>query len=398
MQTGGIACNYFDRYIHIALRKGPISKRQMQMIASTCLLISAKFFDRKLPPLSELAIVHNHAVSVEQFMHQEMVILEALEWKLHVILPHALIEPLQVCLPDAPFDLAIDERITFFIDLSVYGACRTTRASAQRSARRTPRACLNNEGRAPSAGCDSAAPPFDGPAPLALAGYSLKRYTQAEILGGSILAAWKFSNESVACDYFLPAMADACATCEDSLQRCANELVEVYYLVCFPDAPKMIPQPIEPVQLVEFTDLFPGLPLLGACASVPPAVASVPLGRADSTATQLNTLGETEDVFQGLADARARHQRQPDGARRQPRLAVPNHRRDRRRAVVRPARERCLGSRLRGALRDADRYLHQGFSRGARSRKGCPPLSARSCCQAARRHRQATVRGAQAPT
>ena len=138
VQTGGIACNYFDRYIHIALRKGPISKRQMQMIASTCLLISAKFFDRKLPPLSELAIVHNHAVSVEQFMHQEMVILEALEWKLHVILPHALIEPLQVCLPDAPFDLAIDERITFFIDLSVYGACRTTRASAQRSARRTP--------------------------------------------------------------------------------------------------------------------------------------------------------------------------------------------------------------------------------------------------------------------
>jgi hypothetical protein len=97
-----------------------------------------------------------------------------------------------------------------------------------------------------------------GPAPLALAGYSLKRYTQAEILGGSMLAAWKFSNESVACDYFLPAMADACATCEDSLQHCANELVE-YYHVCFPDAAKMIPQPIEPgtegpVQLVAFTD------------------------------------------------------------------------------------------------------------------------------------------------
>ena len=123
-------------------------------------------------------------------------------------------------------------------------------------------------------------------------------------------------------------MADACATCEDSLQRCANELVEVYYLVCFPDAPKMIPQPIEPgsssepVQLVEFTDLFPGLPLLGACASVPPAVASVPLGRADSTATQLNTLGETEGVFQGLADARARatngNPMEPDDSRDSP--------------------------------------------------------------------------------
>ena len=148
-----------------------------------------------------------------------------------------------------------------------------------------------------------------GPAPLALAGYSLKRYTQAEILGGSMLAAWKFSNESVACDYFLPAMADACATCEDSLKHCANELVE-YYHVCFPDAAKMIPQPIEPgtegpVQLVEFTDLFPGLPLLGTCASLPPAAAPVPLDRADSTATLLSTLGEAEDVLQGPADARA---------------------------------------------------------------------------------------------
>jgi hypothetical protein len=138
VQTGGIACNYFDRYIHIALRKGPISKRQMQMIASTCLLIAAKFFDRKLPPLSELAIVHNHAVSVEQFMHQEMVILEALEWKLHVILPHALIEPLRACLPHAPADQAINDRMMFFIDLSVYGARRTVGARVPRPSLRAP--------------------------------------------------------------------------------------------------------------------------------------------------------------------------------------------------------------------------------------------------------------------
>lgn len=169
VQTGGIACNYFDRYIPIALRKGPISKRQMQMIASTCMLISAKFFDRKLPPISELVILHNHTVTPEQFMHQEMVILEALEWKLHVILPHALIEPLKTCLPDAPFDRRIDEHVTFFIDLSVYGACRAARVSAQRSAQHSPpRACLQNEGRAPSAGCDSTALPSSltiGPGP-----------------------------------------------------------------------------------------------------------------------------------------------------------------------------------------------------------------------------------------
>ena len=138
VQTGGIACNYFDRYIPIALRKGPISKRQMQMIASTCMLISAKFFDRKLPPISELVILHNHTVTPEQFMHQEMVILEALEWKLHVILPHALIEPLRACLPYAPADQAINDRMMFFIDLSVYGTRRTVGARAPRPSLSAP--------------------------------------------------------------------------------------------------------------------------------------------------------------------------------------------------------------------------------------------------------------------
>ena len=37
----------------------PEGKRmRIQMIASTCLLIAAKFIDRKLPPLTELAKVH----------------------------------------------------------------------------------------------------------------------------------------------------------------------------------------------------------------------------------------------------------------------------------------------------------------------------------------------------
>ncbi|NDC10379.1 MAG: hypothetical protein EBZ75_13775, partial [Oxalobacteraceae bacterium] len=54
-----MACNYFDRYILEALRAGPVSHHQMQMIATTCVLISAKFIDRKLPPLSELVKVHN---------------------------------------------------------------------------------------------------------------------------------------------------------------------------------------------------------------------------------------------------------------------------------------------------------------------------------------------------
>jgi len=188
VQTGGIACNYFDRYISHELRKGVIGKRQMQVIASTCLLIAAKFFDRKLPPLSELVVVHNNTATSEQFSAQEGTILEALEWKLHVVLPHALIEPLRACLPGSPFDQAIDDRMMFFVDLSVYG-------------------------------------------------YKLLRFSSAEILGGSLLAAWKFSNEHAAVDYYLLALADACATTEERLKCCTNELVR-YYQVCFPDAAK----------------------------------------------------------------------------------------------------------------------------------------------------------------
>ena len=160
-----------------------------------------------------------------------------------------------------------------------------------------------------------------GPAPLALAGYSLKRYTQAEILGGSMLAAWKFSNESVACDHFLPAMADACATCEDSLQRCANELVR-YYQVCFLDAPKMIPQPIEPgtegpVQLVAFTDLFE--------VTHEPSAAPSKIKRNDSTDTQIGDMGgaSTDERVPAAVPAAEDHPIQPSDRRDAYPLPVP---------------------------------------------------------------------------
>ena len=69
------------------------------------------------------------------------------------------------------------------------------------------------------------------------AGYKLLRFTQAEICGGSLLAAWKFSSEHTAVSAYLPALADACATTDLSLKRCTNELVR-YYQVCFPEAAK----------------------------------------------------------------------------------------------------------------------------------------------------------------
>ena len=128
VQTAAIACNYFDRYIPMVLSDSDLGKDAMQVIASTCLLIAAKFFDRKLPPLSELVLVHSHAVTAADFAMRETDILVALGWQLHVILPHAFIQPLKECLLAAPFDSMVEERMQFFIDLSVYGMpCRCSR-------------------------------------------------------------------------------------------------------------------------------------------------------------------------------------------------------------------------------------------------------------------------------
>ena len=92
------------------------------MIASTCLLIAAKFSDRKLPPLSELEKVHHGQCRAEDFAALELRILDRLQWKLLVPLPHAFIDHLRELCVDAPFTSSIEDRMLFFIDFSVYGA------------------------------------------------------------------------------------------------------------------------------------------------------------------------------------------------------------------------------------------------------------------------------------
>ena len=139
VQTSSMACNYFDRYILEALRAGPVSHHQMQMIATTCVLISAKFIDRKLPPLSELVKVHNQTATAEQFAALERVIVVALEWNLHVLLPQSFLEPLRATLPGAPFSRLDEQRTQFFMVLSVYGTCSTGRHLQPR--RRPQRLC-----------------------------------------------------------------------------------------------------------------------------------------------------------------------------------------------------------------------------------------------------------------
>lgn len=78
-------------------------------------------------------------------------------------------------------------------------------------------------------------------APLRRAGYKLLRYSAAEVLGGALLAAWKFSGEHAAVEHYLPALTDACATTEERIKGCNTDLVGCYQ-ACFPDAARTCAQ------------------------------------------------------------------------------------------------------------------------------------------------------------
>ena len=83
-------------------------------------------------------------------------------------------------------------------------------------------------------------------------GYKLLVYTPAEVCGGALLAAWKFSQNDAAVEAHLAALAYNCWTERARLSACANDLVR-YYQACFPDAVKsydpsklFLPIPDEP--------------------------------------------------------------------------------------------------------------------------------------------------------
>ena len=185
VQTGGLACNYFDRYLATLLSFSSVTSRDMQMVASTCLLIAAKFLEGKMLLLSELSQVHNCEVRPTDFAVLETSILTTLKWDLHVPMPHAFIDLLRATLPSTLIDPRVHECLHFFIDLSVYD-------------------------------------------------YALLIYSPAEICAGALLAAWKFSQNDAAVEAQLPALAYNCWTGQERLLACANGLVQDCQ-ACFPD-------------------------------------------------------------------------------------------------------------------------------------------------------------------
>lgn len=102
--TWFLAVNYFDRYAAAsylrcgcdgAARVEPVvGSKRSQLVASTCLLIAAKFADRKLPPLSQLVLLHDDGTCADDFVQMELSILRVLNYGLRVTPPCDFVEVL----------------------------------------------------------------------------------------------------------------------------------------------------------------------------------------------------------------------------------------------------------------------------------------------------------------
>ena len=109
---------YFDRFLSKGEQRG-LDKNRVQLLAITCTLIAAKFFEIKMPGLDDLCEVANSKYSTEQLKQMELEVLSELQWELNAVTPHAALEQLAVVINLAERKRFL-EHAEFFIDMSYY--------------------------------------------------------------------------------------------------------------------------------------------------------------------------------------------------------------------------------------------------------------------------------------
>jgi len=191
-QAATLAVNYFDRYCASITRQGTaIPKDRVQLIAMTCLLMSAKFFDRRTPSIIDMCTISQSAYEESEFRALELEMLSRLQWLLLVPLPHAFCSMLlRALVPDASLGSKLAERSTFFVDLSVYD-------------------------------------------------YKFLKYAPAVVAAAALRCASRFEArpERAAA---LAQLEPCCVKCDietADVRKCADELM-TYYIATFPDSPK----------------------------------------------------------------------------------------------------------------------------------------------------------------
>jgi hypothetical protein len=121
-QTAGLAVSYFDRYVSMT-KRGGLDKHRVQLLAITCTLIAAKFCEIKMPSLDDLCEVAHDKYSKAQLKEMELETLRVLQWELHAITPHAVLEQLAIIMDHSQgeyFNKTFLEHAEFFIDMSYY--------------------------------------------------------------------------------------------------------------------------------------------------------------------------------------------------------------------------------------------------------------------------------------
>ena len=82
---------YFDRYM-AARGVRAIERTEAELISLTCVLIAAKFIERRSPGIDDLCAVAAKVHPRTDFTAAEMLTLELLQWQLHVVTPHSLLK------------------------------------------------------------------------------------------------------------------------------------------------------------------------------------------------------------------------------------------------------------------------------------------------------------------
>ena len=200
-QAATLAVNYFDRYCASITRQGKaIPKDRVQPIAMTCLLMSAKFFDRITPSIYDMCMMSTSTYEESEFRALELEMLSRLQWFLHVPLPHAFCSMLlRALVPDSSLGSKLAERSVFIVDLSVYD-------------------------------------------------YSFLKYAPAVVAAAALQCASRFEAmpERAA---VLSQLEPCCVKCDietADVRKCADELM-TYYIDCFPDVSKPLDWSFSPV-------------------------------------------------------------------------------------------------------------------------------------------------------
>lgn len=115
--TVGQAMGFFDR----VLSRKPVDKSHVQLLAVACVLVAAKFGERRMPALADLEYVCQGKYSAADVKAAETDVVSTLSWQLHAITPHMFCTHLLLSAVKCPARAScVFRHVEFFVDLSFY--------------------------------------------------------------------------------------------------------------------------------------------------------------------------------------------------------------------------------------------------------------------------------------